>query len=327
MQMSYIKRVCLIGLLSSYVLVCAAQERVMGTPPAQVAARPAGPGSLSRSVPLGDGRHLSISCLGTGSPTVILEAGLDWGGSRSWMTLLPEVARFTRVCAYDRAGSGFSDPGPLPRDGKHIVSDLHALLGAAGERPPYVLVGQSLGGALVRLYRLRHPNDVGAMVLVDPSQPGPNEWRKPWVPKFRKCLELAKLGAITTATTDCMPPGGVANRPAVVVQATVQIAKRPGTWRDPLSEIEHFDSYFEQLETGEHPPVATPTIVLTASEQGGLDQKARADWIAGHAHIAAQFMPGEQRLIVKSSHGIQLDRPEVIVQAVRDVIREATSHL
>jgi pimeloyl-ACP methyl ester carboxylesterase len=327
MPMSYIKRVCLVGLLSAYVLVCAAQERITGTPPAPVAARTAGPGPLSRSVPLGDGRHLSMSCLGTGSPTVVLEAGLDWGGSWSWMTVLPEVARFTRVCAYDRAGSGFSDPGPVPRDAKHIVSDLHALLGAAGERPPYVLVGQSLGGALVRLYRLRYPNDVGAMVLVDPSQPGPNEWRKPWVPKFRSCEQLARQGAITAATTDCMPPGGLADRPAVVVQAIVQIAQRPGTWRDQLSEIEHFDSYFEKLETGEHPPIATPTIVLTASEQGGLDQKGRADWIAGHAHIAALFIPGEQRLIVKSSHGIQLDRPEVIVRAVRDVIREATSHL
>ncbi len=193
--MSYLKGVCLIGLVSAYVLACAAQERTI-RPLRTPVAEGAGPGSLSRSVPLGDGRHLSISCLGTGSPTVVLEAGLDWGGSWSWITVLPEVARFTRVCAYDRAGSGFSDPGPIPRDGKHIVSDLHALLGAAGERPPYVLVGQSLGGALVRLYRLRYPTDVGAMVLVDPSQPGPNEWRKPWVPKFRKCLELAKQSAI-----------------------------------------------------------------------------------------------------------------------------------
>ena len=205
--------------------------------------------------------------------------------------MLPEVARFTRVCAYDRAGSGFSDPGPIPRDGKHIVSDLHSLLGAAGERPPYVLVGQSLGGALVRLYRLRYSTDVDAMVLVDPSQPGPNEWRKPWVPKFRSCEKLARQGAITASTTDCMPPGGLADRPAIVVQAIVQIARRPGTWRDQLSEIEHFDSYFAQLKTGEHPPIATPTIVLTASEQGGLDQKARTDWIAGHARIAARFPP------------------------------------
>ena len=321
--MSYLKGTCFVGLVSAYVLVCAAQERIVGIPPDRIAAHPAAPGAVSRSVRLGDGRHLSISCLGTGSPTVVLESGLDWGGSWSWMTLLPEVARFRRVCAYDRAGSGFSDPGPVPRDGEHIVSDLHALLSAGGERPPYVLVGQSLGGVLVRLYRRRYPTDVVAMVLVDPSQPGPNEWRKPWVPKFRNCERLARQSAITAATTDCMPPGGLAGRPAVVVQAIVQIAQRPGTWRNQLSEIEHFDSYFAELATGEHPPIATPTIILTASEQGGLDQRARADWIAGHRRIAARFTPGEQRLIVNSSHGIQLDRPEVVVQAIRDVIREA----
>ena len=210
----------------------------------------------------------------------------------------------------------------MPRDAKHIVSDFHALLTVARERPPYVLVGQSLGGALVRLYRLRYPADVRAIVLVDPSQPGPNEWRKPWVPKFRRCLELAKKGAITTATTDCMPPGGLSARPTVVVQAILHIAQRPGTWLDQLSEIEHVDSYFAELDTGEHPPIATPTIILTASDQSGLDEKARADWIAGHRRLAARFAPGEQRLIVKSSHGIQLDRPGVVVQAIRDAIVE-----
>ena len=280
-------------------------------------AAPAPPGTLARTVLLPDGRHIRMTCAGSGSPTVILEAGLDWGGSWSWLQVLTQAGQFTHVCAYDRAGTGFSDAGPMPRDAVHIASDLHALLRAAAEKPPYVLVGQSLGGALVRLYRARYASEVAALVLVDPSQPGPNEWRVPWLATFKECLKLANEQAITHTTKNCMPPG-MDNPPPFVVE----VARKPGTWKTALSEIEHVNAYFDELESTEHAPFSTPLIVLTASEQSALDKAALAEWIAGHKRIATQSSRGEQRLVPGSSHGIQVDRPEVVVHAIHDAISQ-----
>jgi len=121
-------------------------------------------------VDVGDHR-LHINCVGQGSPTVILESGLGTM-SADWANVQPEVAKTTRVCAYDRAGTGWSEPGPEPRDPKQIARELHTLLGNAGIDGPYVLVGQSFGGLYVRMYASQYPSEVEGMVLVDASHPG-----------------------------------------------------------------------------------------------------------------------------------------------------------
>jgi pimeloyl-ACP methyl ester carboxylesterase len=105
--------------------------------------------------------------MGQGSPTVILEAGLG-GGHSSWALVQPGVAQFARVCSYDRAGVGMSDPAPTPRTSQAVAADLHALLDAAGLTGPYVLVGHSFGALHVRLYTHTYPEDVIGLVLVDP---------------------------------------------------------------------------------------------------------------------------------------------------------------
>ncbi|MFZ1991633.1 MAG: alpha/beta hydrolase [Alphaproteobacteria bacterium] len=303
------------GILAAGILGCVAVANADPQPPSMpdMQLRSAG----NRLVMLPDGRRLNVNCTGSGPATVVLEAGFDWGGSWSWFKVQPEIAKFARVCSYDRAGIGLSDPGPLPRDGAHITADLHALMSALGEKPPYVLVGQSVGGVLVRVYRVRHPEDAAAMVLIDPAQPGKDAWRKPWKQKLLECLTLARSGAVNAGTKDCMPPG-MDNPPPVVVT----LAQRPATWEMLLSELDNVDSYFAELKTNEHSPYATPLIVLTASEQN-LDKKALTDWIAGHKRIAALSTRGEQRLITKSSHSIQLDRPDAVVQAIKDAIAEA----
>src|SRR5580698_2694536 len=114
------------------------------------------------------GRRLNLYCLGQGIPTVILDGGLG-RSTVVWRKVHAELAKTTRVCAYDRSGYGFSDPGPLPRDTRHLADDLAALTRAARLRPPYVLVGASLGGMIVRLYADTHLREVGGMVLVDPE--------------------------------------------------------------------------------------------------------------------------------------------------------------
>src|SRR5438067_13079709 len=113
------------------------------------------------------GYRLHINCVGTGSPTVVIEAG--WGDSSgawsSWVQ--PGVARTTRVCTYDRAGMGYSEPGPLPRTAERFAEELHALLSNAGESGPYVLVGHSLGGLPVRVFVSTYAANVAGVVLIE----------------------------------------------------------------------------------------------------------------------------------------------------------------
>jgi pimeloyl-ACP methyl ester carboxylesterase len=117
------------------------------------------------------GTHsLHINCMGQGSPTVILEAA-NLGMSAHWVRVHQHVAQTTRVCAYDRAGLGWSEPGPEPRDASQISSELHTLLEGAGAEGPYVLVGHSYGGLYARMYAARYPEEVAGLVLVDSSHP------------------------------------------------------------------------------------------------------------------------------------------------------------
>jgi len=112
------------------------------------------------------GYRLHLHCLGTGEPTVVLEAGLN-EFSVVWMQVQIAAAKFSRTCAYDRAGFGWSERGLLPRTGRNMVSELYALLRRAGIAGPLVLVGHSFGGLLVREYAEAHPDEVVGLVLVD----------------------------------------------------------------------------------------------------------------------------------------------------------------
>lgn len=117
-----------------------------------------------------DGHAMHILCAGEGSPTVILEAGAGHF-SAMWGWVQPALAQQTRVCAYDRAGYGWSAPGPEPRDADHVAAELHTLLAEVGVEPPYVIVGHSLGGIYTRVYNARYPGEVIGMVWVDTTHP------------------------------------------------------------------------------------------------------------------------------------------------------------
>ncbi len=120
---------------------------------------------IGRSVDIG-GRSLNIFCSGEGSPAVILESGAGDPGY-AWSEIQPEIAKFTEACWFDRAGEGWSDPGPFPRTSAAMSAELHQLLHRAGVPPPYVLVGHSLGGLNARVYNGMYPDDVAGAVLVD----------------------------------------------------------------------------------------------------------------------------------------------------------------
>src|SRR5437899_11873712 len=114
------------------------------------------------------GRNLHLYCTGSGGPTVVLEAG---GGAYAtdWALVQPRIGEKTRVCSYDRAGLGWSDPGPADETVEQTVADLHAALSRAGEKGPYILVGASVGGAFIRGYQRSFPRDVGALVFTNSS--------------------------------------------------------------------------------------------------------------------------------------------------------------
>src|SRR5690242_6711079 len=114
------------------------------------------------------GYRLHLWCTGDGAPAVILDAGLG-GTSTGWGFVQPEVARFTRVCSYDRAGMGYSDPGPSPRTARRIASELAELLARGGMAGPVVLVGESIAGFNVRVFASNYPERATGLVLVDAS--------------------------------------------------------------------------------------------------------------------------------------------------------------
>ncbi len=121
------------------------------------------------------GYRLHLYCEGTGSPTVILDA-LQPGTVANWAWIQPEIARTTRVCAYDRAGLGWSDAAPASYDARQNTYDLHTLLQNAGIEPPYVMVGHSLGGLYSRVYASQYPQEVVGMVLLDATHP--DSWQR-----------------------------------------------------------------------------------------------------------------------------------------------------
>ncbi|MEM6838874.1 MAG: alpha/beta hydrolase [Cyanobacteria bacterium P01_C01_bin.120] len=122
-----------------------------------------------------NGKRSHLDCSGEGSPTVILEAGINEGGSQTWERVRPAIEPLSRVCAYDQAGIMWSERRDLPRDANHIAKDLHALLAAAGESPPYVMVGHSLGGLMIRVFADHFSDEVAGFVFVDSSHPEQNQ--------------------------------------------------------------------------------------------------------------------------------------------------------
>ena len=154
--------VTLIGLLILLALAGVSYQAIEARADAQRFPEP------GRLVDIG-GHRLKLNCTGSGRPTVVLESGLG-DVSIEWNPIQQEISKFSRVCSYDRAGYGGSDPGPMPRISAQIAKELHTLLTNAGEHPPYLLVGHSFGGYNVRVFNGQFPDQVAGTVLVDAIQ-------------------------------------------------------------------------------------------------------------------------------------------------------------
>jgi pimeloyl-ACP methyl ester carboxylesterase len=274
----------------------------------------AGPlsGDFAGAVEIG-GRKLYLECRGTSSPTVILEAGLRNRGD-IWSVqpdageaVLPAVAGFTRVCAYDRPGTTLgtdqlsrSDPVQMPRTAKDAVADLHALLEAAGVPGPYVLVGHSTGGLIVRLYASTYPKDVAGLVLVDAIPEGVQAAMTPeeWTLYDRLLL------------TD--PPTAIA-------------------YYKDLETID-FDASFEQMR-GAVKATPFPSVPLIVISKGrpfelptdlpaGLPAVVEKAWLAGQEQLA-NLLPDTPHIVAtKSSHYVQVEQPQLVIDAIKQVVEK-----
>ena len=275
----------------------ATRDEVAATPP---------PGRL---VDVG-GHRLHIWCTGAGTPSVILETGLG-GSAVDWGLVQPEVATFTQVCSYDRAGMGYSDPGPSPRTARRIARELHDLIDRGGIGSPAILAGASLGGFSVRVLASEHPERVAGLVLVDAS----HENQRHDIPRLAPFVPvLSSTGIFRLLGVSFGPPPQSLAPP--VRRFAEAIRFRSAGHRAAADEISHIqDSAAEVRETRR--TLTMPVIVVT----GG--RGAVGEWQDLQLDQVRLSTRGCQIVAEGSGHVVPLDRPDVVVEAIRAVVESA----
>ncbi|HYJ86525.1 MAG TPA: alpha/beta hydrolase [Pyrinomonadaceae bacterium] len=226
---------------------------------------------------------------GEATPAVILEGGFGTGIA-SWSAIQRDIAKFTQVVSYDRAGLGQSDPGPKPRDAKKIANELHSALQKAGVKPPYVLVGHSFGGPFVRVYADMYPNEVVGLVLVDPSQEAFHLWTK------------------------TNPPPGFKEEVAKIAQA-------PAGVRDEYAAI---DATYEQARAARI-PAGIPVTLISAGQDDSMPAETRKVWTEKHKEWIQKVPGGKLIIAEKSGHFVQAQEPVLVVEAIRQALEQARS--
>jgi pimeloyl-ACP methyl ester carboxylesterase len=299
-----------------------------------------------RLIEIGRGRlHLVDS--GEGTPAVILEAGIA-ASCLNWTSLRAQLARFTRVCTYDRASLGWSEAAVSARTISEVVRDLHALLAAARIPMPIVMAGHSFGGLVVRYYAVEHPGQVAGLVLVDPL--AANEWRHPSEAQ-RKTLHrgarlsrrgalLARFGVVRFALN--LLTAGARRIPQLVARMASsgtgesaisrlvgEVRKMPpetwpmvrAHWCQPKCFL-GLAHYLESLTASSEEAVAMgelpgsiPVTILSAAN-ATPQQLAERDTIARHSHS------GKHVIAAESGHWVHLDAPDLVVQAICEMVEQ-----
>lgn len=288
-------------------------------------------------------RRLHFYERGNGSPAVILEAGIA-GSSLGWALVQPEIATFTRVCSYDRAGLGWSDgPSSIPSI-SNAVSDLHSLLAKAGVPPPYVLVGHSFGGLLARAYAANVPHEIAGLVLVDPVSlaywsdcPARERARLRLGARFsRRGASLARFGLVRFALAAMLGGGRVL--PKLIARASAgkgrgtverligEVQKLPrdvwpciaAHWSNPkcframAAALEWLPANAQEA-LGMNVPAQVPLVVLSAAGSTELELEERERWVR-------ESQCGLHIRLENSGHWVQLEHPQAVVDAVRDLV-------
>jgi pimeloyl-ACP methyl ester carboxylesterase len=233
--------------------------------------------------------RLFLDCRGTRGPTVVLDSGLGVDSTATWAGVRPAVARFARVCQYDRAGMGASAPRPRPRTSQHMVDELRALLRAAGVPPPYVLVGASFGGLNAQLFASEHPREVTGVVLVDGLHPDLDRRIEPILGRRASAARRAALSRNREGV-----------RFADILRSDAQVRAHRAFPDVPLVALRHGISF----------------------EPGGKpDPGIERLWGELQRDNAARSPRGRVVVAARSHHRIAEDEPEVVVAAIRAVVR------
>lgn len=303
-----------------------------------------------RLVEVEPGRRLHLVCLGKGSPTVILTAGLgNW--SATWSPVHREIALTTRACAWDRAGFGFSDPSDRPQTLKETTDDLERVLKKGAVKGPYILVGHSHGGFESLTFADRHPRAVAGMVLVDSTVPDQRDMQRraaPSVARFfdrleaeylaflRQCeadVRSGKLGPETPDPNQCFDyPPGYPDALEAAMRRLDSDPRRRATARS-LIELAMADEANKAAIDPERTYGAMPLIVLTAGVHRPHPE-APAEilaeyprlfdaWDRSHDALARLSARGVNRFVEGAGHSIQRDKPEAVIGAVREVVAMA----
>jgi pimeloyl-ACP methyl ester carboxylesterase len=270
------------------------------------------PGML---VAIGSSHQLHVHCVGKGSPTVILESGLG-GTSLEWFKVQSQLSAHTRTCSYDRAGYGWSDSGPGPRHVERLARELAMLLVYASVPPPYVLVGHSFGGLLVRMFASRNADEVDGIVLVDSTHE-------------RQFQRLAAAG-VRTPTAPTSSTFVIANHwsvpdglPAVLRGLAQRLARRPKAVRSLYGELSAMRLSARQVATIGRPADA-PMVVLARGHRSAVapPEARRLDdtWLELQRELAGRMPKGSLQVVSGSGHHIHLDRPGLVVTAIRALV-------
>jgi pimeloyl-ACP methyl ester carboxylesterase len=280
-----------------------------------------------------DGHRLNLVCRGSGLPVVVLDAGLgDW--SPAWIPIQQRLASRTTVCAYDRAGYGFSDPASSPRTSDAIARELHALLHTANLPAPYVLVAHSFGGLNVLAFTELYRREVAGLVLVDGTAPDVS------IPAAVQTLMDDQLAAVQKCAAAPAPAcfnllWGISSQPnngvtPQLLAAVKKQARTPAPYHAVVSEMQNLTQSQRQVRAQERSFGDLPLIVLTATTHGedqmptalraSLEQFEPA-WRSAHQRIATLSTRGHYEL-VHSDHYIQFDHPDVVIDAVTTVLSE-----
>lgn len=295
---------------------------------------------------LPDGRRIQIVCMGQGSPTVILTAGLgDWGAS--WRKVQRPVSQHTRVCSWDRPGAGFSDPSDADQTTQTTATDLEAALVAADIAGPYVMVGHSLGAYESMTFTDRHPDQVAGFVSVDGSFPdqmarfreGPpaimafvEAMEAAETERVKRCLLDLQAGRVTIGSPDpddCLQFPSDYPAEISAVMARLESDGRRLATRTSLND--HMDQSSAELANPARDYGDIPLVVLTAgATPAGVPEPVLAAWpqhaavwMRGHDEVAALSSRGVNRLVPDAGHYIQTDRPDIVIATVIEVVEAA----
>ena len=305
-----------------------------------------------RLVEVEPGSRLNLYCIGKGSPTVVFDSGVT-DETDVWALVQPVIAAHAQACSYDRAGSGYSDPGQRAGTSANIVDDLHRLLIAAAIKPPYVLVGHSYGGMNVRLYADLHAGEVAGMVLIDPSEEDWVEsvWKLdpqqrtfaqyhdanfgPYWQGLRECVSAATSGFVegTELYKRCVPAPDP-RFSAAINAAYLKVHVSPAYQQATLTEnesVRHASS--DEVRAAWRWLGAMPLTVLASSPRIKLrpDETQEHMDAVNRVHLflfdrmALQSSRGIVRVVPDSEHNIQMTQPEAVNAAILDVLQAATT--